>query len=265
MTNIQEKPNLGAAPGAWNQVEVEKCHPDSKILGVDILPYDPPSGVSTMQANILSKQTHRLIRDFFRKSDQERELKAARTMDIQSSSGGTIASITNESLVASELENDSDERSESHNSNKGTKEKTIKSVEEIEAERENERPIDVVVSDMYEPFLQVSGYHSRTTNLPYFRMANMTGLALKDHLASMDLCDAALIVCCDLLRKNGKCIMKFFTGEEDKNLEKRLSVVFRKVYRFKPKATRPESKECYFICLGKRHDIVNKMDVFKVA
>ena len=82
---------------------------------------------------------------------------------------------------------------------------------------------------------------------------------------SMDLCDAALIVAIDLLKKNGKLVIKFFTGVQDKYLEQRLEAVFHKVLRFKPSACRPESKECYFVCLGKRSYYVDKLMVFRKA
>ncbi|CAI5007247.1 AVN_HP_G0049610.mRNA.1.CDS.1 [Saccharomyces cerevisiae] len=57
--------DLGYAPGAWSQVARQRSSPNSMILGVDILPCEPPHGVNSIQANILAKRTHDLIRSFF--------------------------------------------------------------------------------------------------------------------------------------------------------------------------------------------------------
>ena len=46
--------------------------------------------------------------------------------------------------------------------------------------------------------------------------------------------------------------MKFYQGPEDKGLESRLKMIFERVKREKPEASRNESREMYFICLKKR-------------
>jgi len=43
--------DLGAAPGSWCQVLKEKLGPQSKIVAVDILPMEPLSGVTAVQAD----------------------------------------------------------------------------------------------------------------------------------------------------------------------------------------------------------------------
>ncbi|KAL6942412.1 2' O-ribose methyltransferase [Hanseniaspora vineae] len=92
-------------------------------------------------------------------------------------------------------------------------------------------------------------------------LANTSGIAIKDHYSSIDLCDAALIAACDLLKPGGNFICKFYTGKEDALLEKRFRKVFHKVLRYKPQACRDESKETYMIGMRKRQN-VNKVDVF---
>lgn len=251
--------DLGAAPGAWNQVALERCPHGSKILGVDILPYQPPNGASSLQGNILSKGTHELIKNFFRLSDFEKKNKVFEEVEIISAGGRPVEKIESDvSIVEQEVElNQMIER-------------RIKDETQNELEKDKEMdlkllyPVDIVLSDMYVPFTKYSGYSSATTNNPYYRMANTTGLTFKDHMMSMDLCDAALITAVDLLKKNGSLVIKFFTGEEDKLLEKRLSYAFREVKRFKPKACRLESKECYFVCLGKRDYSLDKVKLFTV-
>ncbi|ODV84558.1 hypothetical protein CANARDRAFT_200878 [[Candida] arabinofermentans NRRL YB-2248] len=238
--------DLGAAPGAWNQVCLERCSKGSKILGVDILVYSPPSGVSSMQANLLSKTTHLKIKEFFEKDDNQTLSDSSfESIEVKGSGGLDIELENVNSILQNEME--------------------LSNVKKSSIIHKQQPPIDVVLSDMCAPFLQISGYANSTTNNPFKRMSNTSGLTIKDHLSSMDLCDAALIICIDLLKKNGSFIVKFFSGEEDKFLEIRLKKVFKQVIRFKPKACRDESKECYFVCLGKLNDVIDKVEVFKSA
>jgi 21S rRNA (uridine2791-2'-O)-methyltransferase len=246
--------DLGAAPGAWNQVSLDRCPHGSKVLGVDILPYQPPHGASTIQGNILSKGTHKLIQDFFQLSELEKKNKAFENVEIISKTGFKNIETTIESDV-SIVERETE-------LNKIIESKKSSDTQNAETDLKTLYPVDVILSDMYVPFPRTTGFSSATTNNPYLRMANTTGLAFKDHTMSMDLCDAALITAVDLLKKNGSLVMKFFTGEEDKILERRLQKVFREVKRFKPKACRLESKECYFVCLGKKDYSFDKLELF---
>jgi len=66
----------------------------------------------------------------------------------------------------------------------------------------------------------------------------------------------------DVLKTQGKLVMKFYTGSEDKALEGRLKKVFERVKREKPEASRDESREMYFVCLKKRA-AVNREDILK--
>ncbi|ODV96814.1 hypothetical protein PACTADRAFT_48624 [Pachysolen tannophilus NRRL Y-2460] len=218
--------DLGFAPGAWSQVAHDKTNIKSIILGIDILPCKPIKGVSAMQANILSKQTHENIRKFFAEkvSSADEEL----INDFQS--------VEQKSYIETELE-----RNVTTNENDSNIENGKYLDEKNKVVALTRQPIDVVISDM---------------------MSNTTGLAIRDHLMSMDLCDAALILAIDLLKPKGSFVCKFYTGKEDKLLEKRLSKVFSKVNRFKPDACRLESKECYFVCLDKKKN-VDKIEVFK--
>ncbi|VUG19918.1 MRM2 [Brettanomyces bruxellensis] len=233
--------DLGAAPGAWNQVALDKCPRQSKILGVDILPYQPPRGVSSMQANILSKRTHENIRNFFQKKDNKSMMEEFEDVEITTVGGKklTVTEGTIQGANSASIDTYSRPQDKSPGSNQ-----PVDSEQEKHLEEAKNWPVDVVLSDM---------------------MANTSGLAVRDHEMSMDLCDAALIVAIDLLKKNGKLVIKFFTGVQDKYLEQRLKVVFHKVQRFKPSACRRESKECYFVCLGKKSYYVDKLIVFRKA
>ncbi|KAH3667212.1 hypothetical protein OGAPHI_002861 [Ogataea philodendri] len=246
--------DLGAAPGAWSQVALERAKSGSNVLGVDLLVYRPPPGSSSMQANILSKKTHEAIREHFKIAEIEKLRRKLASTEVIINQ--TALEIQETSIIESENKlSDAEERE---------REKREKNLESV-FEDQLYRPVDVVLSDMYVPLPQIGGFASQTTNMPFLRMANTSGLSFKDHSMSMDLCDAALVASIDVLKKNGHFITKFFTGKEDKHYEMRLRKVFRRVYRYKPKACRPESKECYFVCMDKLDDFIDKKSVFQVA
>jgi len=52
---------------------------------------------------------------------------------------------------------------------------------------------------------------------------------------------AALTFCFDTLRTGGHFVCKFYQGQEDKMLEKRLKSLFEKVHREKPESSRSVS------------------------
>ena len=125
-------------------------------------------------------------------------------------------------------------------------------------------PIDLVISDMYVPYpkdFENSNITSNLTNMPYYRLMNTSGVAIRDHLQSVDLCDAALVTAIDLLRPNGNFVCKLYTGKEENLFKKRLQKVFKKVAKFKPDSSRSMSKEVYYVGLGKKKDI-DKLNVF---
>ena len=47
------------------------------------------------------------------------------------------------------------------------------------------RMVDVVLSDMSEPWEQTDGFYKRSLSNPYFRMMNTSGVAFRDHAGSM--------------------------------------------------------------------------------
>lgn len=148
---IQNIVDLGFAPGAWSQICVQCCNGHSKILGVDILPCKPPRGVNSIQANIMSKKTHGLIKEFFGSEGEEFMKQLRKRTEVSRPSSPEV---------------------------------------EYEAPLQgygerSDLPVDVILSDMYEPFPQVTGFWNNTTNNAYYRMANTSGLRIKDHVNSV--------------------------------------------------------------------------------
>lgn len=143
--------DLGFAPGAWTQVAITRTKPHAHILGVDIIPAKPPTGASAMQANILSKKTHTLIRNYF--LDPKDEIESENVLD-------------HPSYIEAEL------RDNPH-------------LDEVALTKKSRFPIDVVISDMYDPIIPPDRFWNNTTNMAFHRMANTSGLIAKDHHASI--------------------------------------------------------------------------------
>jgi len=55
--------DLGAAPGGWTQVAVERIGSEGTVLAVDILPMDGIGGAKVMQLDFLAEGADRAIRD----------------------------------------------------------------------------------------------------------------------------------------------------------------------------------------------------------
>ncbi|EMR09845.1 hypothetical protein PNEG_02026 [Pneumocystis murina B123] len=220
--------DLGFSPGSWSQVAVEKVGSKGRVLGLDIIPSQPPAGASSMQGNFLSKATQRAIIMYL--SDPNRGRQSAIS---------SLSSENGEKLSYIDLE---------------------KRLEQNNTKCYNSKVADVILSDMLAPLPQIDGFYKRSLSDPYHRLANVSGISVKDHGASMDLCDSALLFCIDALHVGGNFICKFYSGIEDKILLKKMQKVFQEVKREKPCASHSESRESYFIGLKMRASI-NKKDI----
>ena len=90
-------------------------------------------------------------------------------------------------------------------------------------------PFDAVVSDM---------------------APKTSGIKFRDQAFSFDLCVTALEVAEKHLKPGGNFVAKIFEGPDAKEFEKLLRARFTTVKLFKPKASRAESKEIFYVGLG---------------
>ncbi|KAL4927443.1 FtsJ-like methyltransferase-domain-containing protein [Aspergillus undulatus] len=222
----------GYAPGSWSQVALTRTQPNGRVLGVDIIPSQPPRGVSTIQGNFLDLEVQAYVRDFVRNPRRGRPFSQLPSQDVGSREG-IAESVLEASPTSASLEDAGSEDSYGDQS-------------------DAQRTVDVVLSDMSAPWLQTTGFWKKSLSNPYNRMMNTSGLAFRDHAGSMDLCRAALEFSYEVLKAGGHFICKFYQGAEDKDLEKQLRVLFQKVHRLKPESSRSESKEAFFIGLDRK-------------
>ncbi|KAL1993392.1 hypothetical protein VTN49DRAFT_3341 [Thermomyces lanuginosus] len=117
--------DLGYAPGSWSQVAVTRTQPNGRVVGVDIIPAQPPKGVSTIQGNFLSPDVQQYVTDFLRDPNRGRPRPVVGTHDEEGETQSIIEKnkATEVAPVGQERRDNSDESS-------------------------SDRTVDVVLSDM---------------------------------------------------------------------------------------------------------------------
>lgn len=135
-----------------------RTQPNGRVLGVDIIPAQPPKGVSTIQGNFLAPEIQAYIQEFLR--DPQRGRPRHSTHDAGGSALDSTSGGNQESAQSSDADNIADPKI-------------------------LHRTVDVVLSDMSEPWLQTSGFWKRSLSDPYNRMMNTSGNNFRDHAGSM--------------------------------------------------------------------------------
>jgi 23S rRNA (uridine2552-2'-O)-methyltransferase len=74
-----------------------------------------------------------------------------------------------------------------------------------------------------------------------------TGNRTMDTARSADIVRQVLAICRSCLAPGGSCVMKIFQGGEEKAILDEMRAMFAAVRAFKPKASRSDSMETYFI------------------
>ncbi|KAG8349331.1 hypothetical protein FVEN_g12445 [Fusarium venenatum] len=207
--------DLGYAPGSWSQVAVERTRPNGRVIGIDLIPAQPPRGVATFQGDFLSPDVQEMVKNFILESHR-RPPPLQDNSETEQSGPDEATALDRPSYLDMERHAAQDE------------------VQLLESEASKKRIVDVVLSDM---------------------LMNTSGNAFRDHAGSMDLCAAALQFASDTLRSGGHFVCKFYQGSEDKDFEKKLKMLFSKVFREKPGSSRKESREAYFIGLRRKPNI----------
>jgi 21S rRNA (uridine2791-2'-O)-methyltransferase len=171
-------PLKGYAPGSWSQVAVERTKPTGRIVGIDIIPAQPPKGVSTIQGNFLSigvqEEVKRFLRDPNRGRPKQQLFETAHTED-----DGIEVVRRERSYIEMETHADDCENG-TGGEIVGVGRRGRRAQEEEEG-----KCVDVVLSDMSAPWEQTTGFWKRSLSDPYIRMMNTSGISFKDHAGSM--------------------------------------------------------------------------------
>ncbi|KAK8183447.1 FtsJ-like methyltransferase-domain-containing protein [Phyllosticta capitalensis] len=269
--------DLGYAPGSWSQVAISCTAPGGRVIGIDVIPAQPPRGVSTIQGNFLSPAVQAEVRAYVQDPARGRAIErrsmvreesggegdgeeeggsggGATLEELEEAERGYIDRERRASLIAQEenVVDSGDDAGQDAAAKAAAKEAAARVASQKAQDVKAGRVVDVVLSDMCEPWELTSGFHKKSVTEPYFRMMNTSGIPFRDHAGSMDLCNAALNFAHDTLRSGGHFVCKFYQGAEDKELEKALKRLFERVHRLKPEASRDESNEAYFVALRRK-------------
>ncbi|EKD13769.1 FtsJ-like methyltransferase [Drepanopeziza brunnea f. sp. 'multigermtubi' MB_m1] len=226
------------------EVAMERTKPSGRIVGIDIIPAQPPKGVSTIQGNFLSPGVQQEVKRFLEDPDRGRPRQHVFST-VQATDGMENAQDHETRVLLPEVEESYIDLERHAARDQEMSEGTEEGEKEEEPKRrgrgrrqEDGKLVDVVLSDMSEPWPQTSGFWKRSLSDPYIRMMNTSGINFKDHAGSMDLCAAALQFAHDTLRVGGHFVCKFYQGSEDKELERQLRTMFKSVHREKPESSR---------------------------
>ncbi|WPH00307.1 FtsJ-domain-containing protein [Acrodontium crateriforme] len=246
--------DLGFAPGSWSQVAANRTSPGGRVIGIDVIPAQPPKGVSTLQGDFLSPEIREEVRKFVQDPmrGRPRTLSQIARRGAADEDGLDEDQLAAESIGYVELERHDDDDTTMY---KTPKRKEGAPPSQREVDDAEGRVVNVVLSDMSDPWPLTSSTWVKSVSNPYSRMMNTSGMAFRDHAGSMDLCLAALEFCYDTLATGGHFLTKFYQGAEDHAFEMKLKKLFEKVHRIKPDSSRKESKEAYFIGLRRKANV----------
>ncbi|KAK3395272.1 FtsJ-like methyltransferase-domain-containing protein [Podospora didyma] len=257
--------DLGFAPGSWSQVALERTKPNGSVLGIDLIPAQPPKGVSVIQGNFLSPGVQGLVKRFLLEAERKRRVQRKADTEAEAGAevglgedGGDIFVGNRPSYIDMERREAALDTNTETTSSSSSRESAAESgpVEEQNGGKATEvmkrRLVDVILSDMSEPWPQTSGFTVRSLSNPHIRLMNTSGIPFKDHAGSMDLCLAALSFASETLKPGGHFVCKFYQGAEDKAFENKLKKMFAKVHREKPDSSRSESREAFFVALKRK-------------
>ncbi len=173
---------------------MERTKPTGRVVGIDLIPAQPPRGVSTIQGNFLSPAVQATVKQFLAEEalrplpDDDADANAddggspeppqsyidagrqpsppgdggGRTVDVRAVSPPSQHTASSSSAARS-----ADTRWRAH------------ACAHAHAQQQ------VVLSDMSAPWPQTSGFAINTLSNPYRRMMNTSGTPFRDHAGSM--------------------------------------------------------------------------------
>ncbi|CAH0004679.1 unnamed protein product [Clonostachys byssicola] len=253
---------VGFAPGSWSQVALELTKPDGLIVGIDLLPAQPPKGVTTFQGDFLSPMVQKLVKDCILEMQTRRELSRLKSEPKAEKKKSKKEGVAEEPQIVAE----SDKKKKNNDKKVNEDEQLLEDARQydlepqsyIDMERQashvetegqgslhhgpgSKNMVDVVLSDMSAPWQQTSGYNVNTLSNPYHRLMNTSGIPFHDQARSLDLCNAALDFASDTLKPGGHFVCKVYVGRGDRDFEQRVRLLFCNVFRVKPKSSRSVS------------------------
>lgn len=179
----------GFAPGSWSQVAVNRTAPNGRVVGIDLIPAQPPRGVSTIQGNFLSPTVQAEVRAYVQDPDLGRPRR-----QISSQEDGGLTEDDVEEMERGYIDIERQAHLEVEGAEAAAKPSIIgdepsqdatKTISVKGRDAGQGRVVDIVLSDMSAPWDQITGFHKKSLSDPYHRLMNTSGIAFKDHAGSM--------------------------------------------------------------------------------
>lgn len=166
---------------------MNRTQPGGRVVGIDVIPAQPPRGVSTLQGDFLSAEIREEVRAFV--LDEERGR-------VRSKATIGRAEEDEEGITEEELEEQGKgvlERERGRETLEGTEtnaagRKTTEATSQKDKDKLEGRVVNVVLSDMSEPWPLTASTWIRSVSNPHRRMMNTSGMAFRDHAGSMVRC-----------------------------------------------------------------------------
>ena len=175
------------------------------MVGIDIIPALPPKGVSTIQGNFLAPSVQGEVKKYLIDADRA---KTKRRLGLGTEAGDEI-------MPAVERDESSVDYGEAgknpvafvsppHQTGQWTGPQGP-----MIAGATRSQVVDVILSDMSEPWAQTDGFWKRSLSNPYYRMMNTSGMPFRDHAGSMvrDMALSAPAALADCIRSRRTCAM----------------------------------------------------------
>lgn len=163
-------------------------------MGIDVIPAQPPRGASSIQGNFLSPRVQGEVREYVREWGRGR---VGGKMGVASAGAEEVGGV-GKSVVEMERE-----QGQARDVGAGATEGSIEAglegkdtslpppLSRKQVDVDEGRVVDVVLSDMSEPWPLVGATWIKSVSNPYRRMMNTSGMPFRDHAGSM-VCNAHL-------------------------------------------------------------------------
>lgn len=270
--NVTKVVDLGYAPGVWFEytrqallsihgVSCDHIYKKCTMIGFDLLFTQPPPGTYSTQGSIFSQRSQDNVLCLLKEA-------ALRGLSVRES--------TSTSPLTEEMEERSlpgvDDRLQELSAAMG---RLGLHGQQPDSDVRLLYQADLILSDLCSPLLQESGFFNNTQSYPFIRSIRNRALRLNythPHKMSIDLAEAALLLCGEALGKGGSFVARLsrvdLRDPELALLESRLAQVFESVTRWSPdNITTPSSartQDLFLVCQGKRHSTMDKYAVFSV-
>ena len=181
---VSGRGNQSTSRGEWlneSQVALDRTSPNGRVIGIDIIPAQPPKGVSTIQGNFLSRAVQDEVKTFLRDPDRGRL-----NSDSEAIARTVATGPSNSAMKAHTMDYFEREKNVGPTTIMPGDQRLEESYDEKkEPGLAESRIVDVVLSDMSAPWEMTDGFWKRSLSDPYFRMMNTSGMNFRDHAGSM--------------------------------------------------------------------------------